>query len=217
MATAIEAMGMTLPGSSSCPAVSPDKMRECERAGEMIKVVMERDIRPRDLLSRRALENALVVTMILGGSTNSVLHFLAIASSADVELTIDDIDRTSKRTPLLADLVPSGKHFMEDLHNAGGTPAVLKMLIAEGLDRWLHSNHHGPNSRRKRSRLAVPRRGPADYPSYYRSHQKQRTSAHNARQPCAQAVPSPRSLARKARVLLVAPASLTKSTSYRKL
>lgn len=133
LATAIEAMGMTLPGSSSFPATSPDKMRECERAGEMIRIVMEKDIRPRDLLTRRAFENALVVTMVLGGSTNGVLHFLAMANSADVNLTIDDIDRTSKRTPLLADLAPSGKYFMEDLYKIGGTPAVLKMLIGEGL------------------------------------------------------------------------------------
>ncbi len=108
-------------------------MRECERAGEMIKVVMEKDIRPRDLLTRRAFENALVVTMVLGGSTNSVLHFLAMASSADVDLTLEDFDRTSKRTPLLADLAPSGKYSMEDLYKVGGTPSVLKMLIAEGL------------------------------------------------------------------------------------
>ncbi|KAH8898992.1 dihydroxy-acid dehydratase [Thozetella sp. PMI_491] len=133
MSTAIEAMGLTLPGSSSYPATSPDKARECERAGEMIRVVMEKDIRPRDLLTRRALENALVVTVILGGSTNAVLHLLAIANSADVPLTLDDVDRASQRTPLLADLAPSGKYYMEDLYHIGGTPSVLKMLIANNL------------------------------------------------------------------------------------
>lgn len=94
---------------------------------------MEQDIRPRDLLSRAAFENALVLTMVLGGSTNGVLHFLAMANSADVALSLDDIDRTSNRIPFLADLAPSGKHYMEDLYSVGGTPSVLKMLIAAGL------------------------------------------------------------------------------------
>lgn len=133
MATAIEAMGLSLPGSSSYPATSPEKARECERAAEAIRVVMEKDLRPRDLLTRAAFENALVLTMVLGGSTNGVLHFLAMANSADVPLTLDDIDRTSNRVPFLADLAPSGKHYMEDLYNIGGTPSVLKMLIAVGL------------------------------------------------------------------------------------
>ena len=133
MATAIEAMGLSLPGSSSFPATSPEKMRECERAAEAIRTCMERDIRPRDLLTRAAFENALVLTMVLGGSTNGVLHFLAMANSADVPLTLDDIQRTSNRIPLLADLAPSGRYYMEDLYGVGGTPAVLKMLIAAGL------------------------------------------------------------------------------------
>ncbi|KAK1764442.1 dihydroxy-acid/6-phosphogluconate dehydratase [Phialemonium atrogriseum] len=133
MATAIEAMGLTLPGSSSYPAESPEKARECERAAETIRMAMEKDIRPRDLLTRAAFENALVLTMVLGGSTNGVLHFLAMANTADVPLTLDDIQRTSNRIPFLADLAPSGKYFMEDLYDIGGTPAVLKMLIAAGL------------------------------------------------------------------------------------
>ncbi|KAL1892819.1 hypothetical protein Cpir12675_004353 [Ceratocystis pirilliformis] len=132
MATAIEAMGLTLPGSSSFLAVGPEKARECERAAEAIKICMERDIRPRDILTRAAFENALVLTMILGGSTNAVLHFLAMANSADIPLTIDDINRTSARTPFLANLAPSGKYFMEDLCNVGGTPSVLKLLIHAG-------------------------------------------------------------------------------------
>jgi dihydroxy-acid dehydratase len=133
MATAIEAMGLTLPGSSSYPALSPEKARECERAADAIKVAMEKDIRPRKLMTRAAFENALVLTMILGGSTNGVLHFLAMANTADVPLSLDDIDRTSNRIPYLADLAPSGKYYMEDLYKVGGTPAVLKMLIAAGL------------------------------------------------------------------------------------
>lgn len=130
MATAIEAMGLTLPGSSSFPATSPEKARECEQAAEVIKVAMEKDIRPRKLLTRAAFENALVLTMILGGSTNGILHFLAMAKTADVPLTLDDVDRTSNRTPFIADLAPSGKYYMEDLYKVGGTPAILKMLIA---------------------------------------------------------------------------------------
>ena len=132
MATAIEAMGLTLPGSSSYPALSPEKARECERAAETLRTTMERDIRPRDLLTRRAFENALVVTMILGGSTNGVLHFLAMANTAEVPLTLDDVVRASDRTPFLADLAPSGRYLMEDLYRVGGTPSVLKMLIAAG-------------------------------------------------------------------------------------
>ncbi|KAK3186035.1 hypothetical protein K4F52_005259 [Lecanicillium sp. MT-2017a] len=132
MATAIEAMGLSLPGSSSYPALSPEKARECERAAEVIKVTMEKDIRPRDLMSRAAFENALVITMILGGSTNGVLHFLAMANSAGVDLSIDDVQRASDRTPFLADLAPSGQYYMEDLYKVGGTPSVLKMLIAAG-------------------------------------------------------------------------------------
>ncbi|KAF6801213.1 dihydroxy-acid dehydratase [Colletotrichum sojae] len=133
MATAIEAMGLSLPGSSSYPALSPEKSRECERAAEAIKIVMEKDLRPRDLMTRAAFENALVLTMILGGSTNGVLHFLAMANTADVPLTLDDIDRTSNRIPFLADLAPSGKYYMEDLYRVGGTPSVLKMLVAANL------------------------------------------------------------------------------------
>ncbi|KAI1161906.1 dihydroxy-acid dehydratase [Nemania serpens] len=132
MATAIEAMGLTLPGSSSYPALSPEKARECERAAEVIKTTMAKDIRPRDLLTRAAFENALVITMILGGSTNGVLHFLAMANTAEVPLTLDDVDRVSNRTPFLADLAPSGRYLMEDLYKIGGTPSVLKMLIAAG-------------------------------------------------------------------------------------
>ena len=132
MATAIEAMGLTLPGSSSYPALSPEKSRECERAGQVIKTTMEKDIRPRDLMSRAAFENALVLTMILGGSTNGVLHFLAMANTAGVELTLDDVARASDRTPFLAHLAPSGQYYMEDLYKVGGTPSVIKMLIAKG-------------------------------------------------------------------------------------
>ncbi|EEU39469.1 uncharacterized protein NECHADRAFT_43706 [Fusarium vanettenii 77-13-4] len=133
MATAIEAMGLTLPGSSSYPAESPEKRRECERAAQVIRTTMEKDLRPRDIMTRASFENALVLTMILGGSTNGVLHFLAMANTAGVPLTLDDVQRASDRTPFLADLAPSGKYYMEDLYNVGGTPSVIKMLVARGV------------------------------------------------------------------------------------
>lgn len=133
MATAIEAMGLSLPGSSSFPAESPEKARECERAAQVIKTTMAKDLRPRDIMTRAAFENALVLTMILGGSTNGVLHFLAMANTAGVELTLDDVQRASDRTPFLADLAPSGKYYMEDLYRVGGTPAVIKMLVAKNI------------------------------------------------------------------------------------
>ncbi|KAJ5740463.1 dihydroxy-acid dehydratase [Penicillium malachiteum] len=133
MATAIESMGLSLPGSSSTPASSPSKMRECVRVADAIKVCMEKNIRPRDLLTKRSFENALVMTMALGGSTNGVLHFLAMARTAEVDLQLDDIQRVSNKIPFIADLSPSGKYYMADLYEIGGIPSVQKLLIAAGL------------------------------------------------------------------------------------
>lgn len=133
MATAIETMGMTLPGSSSNPANSQAKYLECLAAGGAIKKLLAEDIRPRDILTRQAFENAMVVVNITGGSTNAVLHLIAIADSVGIKLTIDDFQSVSDRTPFLADLKPSGKYVMADLHNIGGTPALLKLLLKEGL------------------------------------------------------------------------------------
>ena len=133
MASAIEAMGMSLPYSSSIPAVDPGKREECLQAGKAIRYLLEQDIKPRDIMTREAFENALVIVMALGGSTNAVLHLIAMARSVDVPLTIDDVQAVSDRIPFLADLKPSGKYVMEDLHNVGGTPAVMKYLLAEGL------------------------------------------------------------------------------------
>ena len=133
MATAIESMGLSLPGSSSTPAASPAKMRECGRAAEAIKTCMEKNICPRDLLTKRSFENALTMTMALGGSTNGVVHFLAMAATAGVSLAIDDIQRVSDKVPFIADLAPSGKHYMADLYSVGGIPAVQKLLIAANL------------------------------------------------------------------------------------
>ena len=133
MATAIETMGLTLPGSSSTPATSPAKMRECAKAAEVIRICMEKNIKPRDLMTKRSFENAMVITMALGGSTNGVVHFLAMAATAGISLTLDDIQRVSNKIPFIADLAPSGKYYMADLYDIGGVPSVQKLLIAAGL------------------------------------------------------------------------------------
>jgi dihydroxy-acid dehydratase len=133
MAVAIEALGMSLPYSSSTPAVDPAKLQECERAGAAILHLLERDIRPRQIMTREAFENAMIVVTALGGSTNAVMHLIAMARAVEVELSIDDFQAVSERTPYLADLKPSGVHVMEDLHNVGGTPAVMKLLLENGL------------------------------------------------------------------------------------
>ena len=133
MASAIESMGLTLPGSSSTPATSPVKMRECAKSAEAIKVCMEKDIRPRKLLTKRSFENALVMTMALGGSTNAVVHLLAMAATAEVELALDDFQRVSDKVPFIANLAPSGRYFMGDLYEVGGVPAVQKLLIAASI------------------------------------------------------------------------------------
>ena len=133
LATAIESMGLTLPGSSSIPAESPAKMRECVKAGDAIKTCLEKDIKPRDLLTKRSFENALTITMALGGSTNGVVHFLAMAHAAGVDLELDDFQRVSDKVPFLANLAPSGKYYMADLYEVGGVPSVQKLLIASGL------------------------------------------------------------------------------------
>jgi dihydroxy-acid dehydratase len=133
MSTAIEAMGMSLPYSASIPAEDPDKKDECRRAGEAILELLKADIKPRDIMTRAAFENAMVTVMALGGSTNAVLHLIAMARSVDVDLSIDDFQSVSDRIPFLADLKPSGKFVQEDLHSIGGTPAVMKYLLEQGL------------------------------------------------------------------------------------
>jgi len=133
MASAIEALGMSLPYSSSTPAVDQGKLDECRAAGAAVRNLLEKDIKPRDIMTREAFENALVIIMALGGSTNAVLHFIAMARAVDVELTIDDFQSVSDRIPFIADLKPSGKYVMEDLHNVGGVPAVMKYLLEKGM------------------------------------------------------------------------------------
>ncbi|MCY3012442.1 MAG: dihydroxy-acid dehydratase [Planctomycetota bacterium] len=133
MASAIEALGMSLPYSSSIPAEDPAKIDECQRAAKAVRLLMERDIKPRDIMTRAAFENAMVIVIALGGSTNAVLHLIAMARSVGINLTLSDFQKVSDRVPFLADLKPSGKFVQEDLHSIGGTPAVMKYLLAEGL------------------------------------------------------------------------------------
>ena len=133
MASAIEALGMALPYNSSNPAVSTDKKEECARVGKALKGLIENDIKPSDIVNKKSLENAIRLIAVLGGSTNAVLHFLAIAKAAKLDFTIDDFQAIMDTTPFLADLKPSGKYLMEDLHNVGGVPAVLKFMLEHGL------------------------------------------------------------------------------------
>ncbi len=137
MSSAIEALGMSLPYSSSNPALSEEKRKECKRAGKAIRRLLERDIKPSDIMTRKAFENAITVLTALGGSTNAVLHLIAMAKSVGVPLTQDDFQIIGDRTPVLADLKPSGKYLMEDLHHIGGVPAVMKYLLKKG---YLHGD-----------------------------------------------------------------------------
>lgn len=137
MSSAIEALGMSLPYSSSNPALSPEKAEECKAAGRAIKLLLERDLKPRDIMTKKAFENAISTVMILGGSTNAVLHLIAMAKAVDVKITQEDFQRISDKTPLLADLKPSGKYLMEDLHKIGGVPVVLKYMLKKG---YLHGD-----------------------------------------------------------------------------
>ena len=133
MASAIEAMGMSLPYSSSNPALSEDKKRECAEAGKAIRVLLERDIKPSDIMTNKAFENGLTIIMALGGSTNAVLHLIAMAHSVGLKLTQDDVQAVSNKVPVIADFKPSGKYLMEDLHNVGGVPMVMKYLLKKGM------------------------------------------------------------------------------------
>ena len=137
MAAAIEALGMSLPYSSSNPALSEEKQQECKDAGKAIRYLLEKDIKPKDIMTRKAFENAIAVIMVLGGSTNAVLHMIAMAKSVDVSITQDDFQTISDKTPVLADFKPSGKYLMQDLHQYGGVPAVMKYMLAQG---WLHGD-----------------------------------------------------------------------------
>jgi len=133
MASAVEALGMSLPYTSSNPALSEAKQKECEDAGKAMRLLLEKDIKPRDIMTRKAFENAMTVVSVLGGSTNAVLHLIAMAHSVGITLTLDDFQAISNRVPVLADLKPSGKYLMEDVHRVGGLPAVMKYLWNQGM------------------------------------------------------------------------------------
>jgi dihydroxy-acid dehydratase len=133
MASAIEALGMSLPYSSSNPALSKEKQQECMEAGRYMHLLLEKDIKPRDIMTKKAFENALTIVTVLGGSTNAVLHLIAMAHSVGISLTQDDVQAISNRTPVLGDLKPSGKYLMQDLHERGGVPAVMKYLLKKGM------------------------------------------------------------------------------------
>ncbi|WP_188050945.1 dihydroxy-acid dehydratase [Flavobacterium sp. GP15] len=133
MASAIEALGMSLPYSSSNPALSDEKKQECVAAGKAIRLLLEKDIKPTDIMTRKAFENAIMMVAVLGGSTNAVMHIIAMAHAVNIEITLKDFQDISNKTPVLADLKPSGKYMMEDLHQVGGVPAVMKYLLKEGL------------------------------------------------------------------------------------
>lgn len=133
MASAIEALGMSLPYSSSYPALSPEKKQECLEVGQALRNLLEKDIKPSDIMTREAFENAMTMVITLGGSTNAVLHLIAMAHAVDIEITLKDFQEISDRVPVLADLKPSGKYLMEDLHKIGGVPAIMKHLLDKGL------------------------------------------------------------------------------------
>tara|TARA_B100000795_G_scaffold46951_1_gene30887 strand:- start:9397 stop:11079 length:1683 start_codon:yes stop_codon:yes gene_type:complete len=137
MASAIECMGFSLPYNSSIPAENPNKLSEAERTALAIKNLLELDLKPLDIISKKSIENAIAIVNALGGSTNAVLHFLAIAHAADINFSLEDFQRVSNRTPLIADLKPSGRYLMEDVHRVGGTPAVMKYLLDNG---YLHGD-----------------------------------------------------------------------------
>ena len=133
MASAIEALGMAMPYNSSNPAIGPEKEQDCINSGKALRQLMEQDIKPSDIITRKSFENAIRLITVMGGSTNAVLHFLAIAKAANIEFTLDDFQRISDTTPFLADLKPSGKYLMEDVHRVGGTPAVMKFMLENNM------------------------------------------------------------------------------------
>lgn len=137
MASSIECMGMALPFNSSIPAVNPNKLSEAERTAQAIKNLLELDLKPKDIVTKKSIENAITLVNALGGSTNAVLHYLAIAYAADIDFTLEDFQRISDRTPLIGDLKPSGKYLMEDVHGIGGTPKIMKYLLEQG---FLHGD-----------------------------------------------------------------------------
>ena len=197
MAVAIEALGMSLPYSSSTPAVDPAKLDECLRAGAAIRHLIEQDIKPRDIMNREAFENAMVLVTVLGGSTNAVLHLIAMARAVGVKLDLDDFQAVSDRTPYLGDLKPSGSYVMEDLHQIGGTPAVMKYLLENGLLAGGLSDgnreDHGPESSRRRGARA----GPGVWCGRSRAPSSRAVIFRSSKETSRPAAPWPRSRGRK--------------------
>lgn len=159
MSSAIEALGLSLPYSSSNPALSNDKKVECLKVGQYLKVLLEKNIKPSDILSKKSFENAFTVVVALGGSTNAVLHLLAIAKTAKIDFTLEDITRVNEKTPVIADLKPSGKYLMEDVFTMGGVPAVMKYLLEKGL---LHGDCLTVTGKTLKENLAEVNALPAD-------------------------------------------------------
>ena len=182
MASAIEALGMSLPYSSSTPAEDPLKLEECLRSGAAIRNLLELDLKPRDIMTREAFENAMVLVSVLGGSTNAVLHLIAMARAVDVPLTIDDFQAVSDRAPLLADFKPSGQYVMEDLQAVGGIPAVMKMLLEEGLLNGDCLTVTGQTVRGKPEGSAGSDGGPGDRAAAVESPEGDRPHSDPARQ-----------------------------------
>jgi dihydroxy-acid dehydratase len=214
MAAAIEALGMSLPYSSSNPALSEDKKKECHAAGAAIRLLMERDIKPRDIMTREAFENAITVIMVLGGSTNAVLHLIAMARSVGVPLNQDDFQKISDRIPVLADFKPSGKYLMQDLHEHGGIPAVMKYLLQNGL---LHGNCLTVTGKTISENLdAVPSldfHKTRYYPPARQTDQSQQVISRSYMATWPKAVASPRSAVKKAKGSKGLRASSTANTS----
>lgn len=175
MASAIEAMGMSLPFSSSTPADDPLKTAECKLAGETIYKLLEKDIKPRDIMTKKAFENAITLVMVLGGSTNAVLHLIAMARAVDVDLSLEDFQRISSTTPLLADLKPSGKYVMEDIQKYGGIPAVLRYLYDKGM---IHGDCMTVTGKTMRENLADVKPIPSDNPIVYPIERPLKATGH---------------------------------------
>ena len=175
LSSAIEALGLSLPYSSSNPAMSKEKREECLKVGEYMKILLEKDIKPSDILSKKAFENAFRVVVVLGGSTNAVLHLIAMAKTANIDFTLDDVARMNEETPLIADLKPSGKYLMEDVFAIGGIPAIMKYLLSKGL---LHGDCLTVTGKTLRENLEAVNDLPAEQDIIYPIEKPLKSSGH---------------------------------------
>ena len=175
LSSAIEALGLSLPYSSSNPAMSKEKREECVEAGKYLKLLLEKDIKPSDILSKKAFENAFRVVVVLGGSTNAVLHLIAMAKTANIDFILDDVARMNEETPLIADLKPSGKYLMEDVFAIGGVPAIMKYLLSKGL---LHGDCLTVTGKTLRENLEAVNDLPAEQDIIYPVEKPLKSSGH---------------------------------------